>query len=195
MFTSNISPRNSGLNCWGFLDVYNLFRVSGSRCHDLRTTIVWMVAMFHTAYIYIFIFWQLMRQWCYISFPPTLNILRLLLLVLLWSIMMDWNLKNVFLEISQNSHLCQRPFFNKVAGLKLSGTKSLWYRYFPVSFAKFLTPFFFFFFFFKNTSGRLLLNHTINQKFEDLQLFLDQFLASSGVHFQSGIRFSKLSEI
>ena len=87
-------------------------------------------------------------------------------------------------------HLCQRPFFNKVAGLKLSGTKSLWYRYFPVNFAKFLTPFFF-----QNTSGRLLLNHTINQKSEDLQLFLDQFWASSGVHFQSGIRFSKLSEI
>ena len=189
MFTSNISPRNSGLNCWGFLDVYNLFRVSGSRCHDLRTTIVWMVAMFHTAYIYIFIFWQLMRQWCYISFPPTLNILRLLLLVLLWSIMMDWNLKNVFLEISQNSHLCQRPFFNKVAGLN-----SLVQRVsFLLNFLQLF--FFFFFFFFQNTSGRLLLNHTINQKFEDLQLFLDQFLASSGVHFQSGIRFSKLSEI
>ena len=36
-------------------------------------------------------------------------------------------------------HLCQRLFFNKVAGVK----KSLWHRCFHVNFAKFLrTPFF-----------------------------------------------------
>ena len=42
-------------------------------------------------------------------------------------------------------HLCQRLFFNKVAGLKPATLlkKSLWHRCFPVNFAKFLrTPFF-----------------------------------------------------
>ena len=41
-------------------------------------------------------------------------------------------------------HLCQRLFFNKVAGLRPATLlkKSLWHRYFPVNFAKFLrTPF------------------------------------------------------
>ena len=51
-------------------------------------------------------------------------------------------------------HLCQRLFFNKVAGLRPATLlkKSLWHRCFPVNFAKFLrTPFL------QNTSGRLLL--------------------------------------
>ena len=67
----------------------------------------------------------------------------------------------------RGKHLCQRLFFNKVAGqacardsflIKLQVRpatllkKSLWYRCFPVNFAKFLrTPFL------QNTSGRLLL--------------------------------------
>ena len=41
-------------------------------------------------------------------------------------------------------HLCQRLFFNKVAGLRPATLlkKSLWHRCFPVNFAKFLrTPF------------------------------------------------------
>ena len=50
-------------------------------------------------------------------------------------------------------HLCQRLFFNRVAGrLAILLKKSLWHRYFPVNFTKFLrTPFL------QNTSGRLLL--------------------------------------
>ena len=37
-------------------------------------------------------------------------------------------------------HLCQSPFFNKVAGLRPATLlkKRLWQRYFPVNFAKFL---------------------------------------------------------
>ena len=63
------------------------------------------------------------------------------------------------------NHLCQRLFFNKVAGLRLifdevAGLrpatllkKSLWHRYFPVNFAKFLrTPFL------QSTSRRLILD-------------------------------------
>ena len=34
----------------------------------------------------------------------------------------------------KGKHLCQALFFNEVAGLE----KRLWYRYFPVNFAKFL---------------------------------------------------------
>ena len=51
-------------------------------------------------------------------------------------------------------HLCQRLFFNKVAGRPATLLKkSLWHRCFPVNFAKFLrTPFL------QNTSGRLLLH-------------------------------------
>ena len=52
-------------------------------------------------------------------------------------------------------HLCQRLFFNKVAGLRPATLlkKSLWHMCFPVNFAKFLrTPFL------QNTSGRLLLH-------------------------------------
>ena len=51
-------------------------------------------------------------------------------------------------------HLCQSLFFNKAAGLRPATLlkKRLWYRCFPVNFAKFLrTPFL------QNTSGRLLL--------------------------------------
>ena len=51
-------------------------------------------------------------------------------------------------------HLCQSLFFNKVAGLRPATLlkKRLWYRCFPVNFAKFLgTPFL------QSTSGRLLL--------------------------------------
>ena len=52
-------------------------------------------------------------------------------------------------------HLCQRLFFNKVAGPRPATLlkKSLWHRCFPINFAKFLrTPFL------QNTSGRLLLS-------------------------------------
>ena len=51
-------------------------------------------------------------------------------------------------------HLCQSLFFNKVADLRPATLlkKRLWYRCFPVNFAKLLrTPFS------QNTSGRLLL--------------------------------------
>ena len=54
-------------------------------------------------------------------------------------------------------HLCQSPFFNKVAGLRPATLlkKKLWHRCFPVNFAKFLrTPFL------QNTSRRLLLDNT-----------------------------------
>ena len=50
-------------------------------------------------------------------------------------------------------HLCQSPFFNKVAGLGPVTLlkKGLWHRCFPVDFAKFVrAPFW------QNTSGRLL---------------------------------------
>ena len=50
-------------------------------------------------------------------------------------------------------HLCHSLFFNKVAGLRPATLlkKRLWYRCFPVNFAKFLrTPIL------QNTSGRLL---------------------------------------
>ena len=52
-------------------------------------------------------------------------------------------------------HLCQRLFFNKVAGLGPPTLlkKSLWHRCFPVNFAKFLRTTFL-----QNTSGQLLLN-------------------------------------
>ena len=53
-------------------------------------------------------------------------------------------------------HLCQSVFFNKVAGLRPATLlkKRLWYRCFPVKFAKFLrTPFL------QNTSRRLVLNN------------------------------------
>ena len=58
--------------------------------------------------------------------------------------------KKVFLKILQNSqekHLCQSLFFNKVAGLSPSACnfieKETWHRCFPVNFPKFLrTPFF-----------------------------------------------------
>ena len=51
-------------------------------------------------------------------------------------------------------HLCQRLFFNKVAGLRVTTLlrKKLWHRYFPVNFAKFLATAFL-----QNTSGWLLL--------------------------------------
>ena len=58
------------------------------------------------------------------------------------------SVKEVFLEISQNSqekYLCQSLFLNKVAGLRPAALlkKSFWHRCFPVNFAKFLrTPFF-----------------------------------------------------
>ena len=67
------------------------------------------------------------------------------------------SLKKVFLEIPQNSqekHLCQSLFFNKVAGLRRATLlkERLWRRCFPENFAKFLrTPFL------QNTSIRLLL--------------------------------------
>ena len=56
-------------------------------------------------------------------------------------------LEKLFLKISQNSqeNTCARLFFNKVAGLKAATLlkKRLWYRCFPVNFARFLqTPFF-----------------------------------------------------
>ena len=57
------------------------------------------------------------------------------------------SVKKVFLQILQNSqekHLWQSLFFNKVAGLRPATLlkKRLWHRCFPVNFAKFLrTPF------------------------------------------------------
>ena len=69
------------------------------------------------------------------------------------------SVKKIFLEISQSSqeNTCARVsvlikflFFNKVAGLRPVTLlkKSLWHRFFPVNFAKFLrTPFL------QNTSG------------------------------------------
>ena len=51
-------------------------------------------------------------------------------------------------------HLCQRLFFNKVAGFRPATLlkKRLWHRYFPVNFSKSLkTPFL------QNSSERLLL--------------------------------------
>ena len=66
------------------------------------------------------------------------------------------SVKKVFLEISHNSqdNTCARDSFliKLQARLATLLKKSLWYRYFPVNFAKFLrTPFS------QNTSGRLLL--------------------------------------
>ena len=61
----------------------------------------------------------------------------------------SWNF-----EKFTGKHLCQSPFFNKVAGLRppTSLKKRLWHRCFPVNFAKFLrAPFL------QNTSGWLLL--------------------------------------
>ena len=49
-----------------------------------------------------------------------------------------------FAKFTRN-HLCQRRFFNKVAGMRpaILLKKSLWHRFFPVNFVKFLrTPFF-----------------------------------------------------
>ena len=56
-------------------------------------------------------------------------------------------------------HLCQNLFFNKVAGLPATLLKKrLWYRCFPVNFAKFLrTPFL------QNTFLRLLLLSDISK--------------------------------
>ena len=51
----------------------------------------------------------------------------------------------MFLNIPQNSHLCQSFFFNTIAVLTPATLfkRSLWDRYFPVNFAKFsATPFF-----------------------------------------------------
>ena len=57
-------------------------------------------------------------------------------------------------------HPCQSLFFDTVAGLR-PGTlikKRLWYRYFPVNFAKFLrTPYL------QNTSGRMFLKQTLTR--------------------------------
>ena len=49
-------------------------------------------------------------------------------------------IKKVFLEISQNLHLCKSLFFNKVAGPRPATLlkKTLWQRCFPVNFVKFL---------------------------------------------------------
>ena len=39
-------------------------------------------------------------------------------------------------------HLCQSPFFNKIADLRPASLlkKRLWHKYFPVNFAKFSKP-------------------------------------------------------
>ena len=71
-------------------------------------------------------------------------------------------------------HLCQGLFYNKVAGLKpatLLKTK-LWYRCFPVNFAKFRRIYLL-----QNTSGRLLLH-----PLEDLTSFREYTNAS---HFST----------
>ena len=52
-------------------------------------------------------------------------------------------LKN-FAKLTEK-HLCQSPFFNKIAGLRPASLlkKRLWHRYFPVNFAKFSKTTFF----------------------------------------------------
>ena len=63
----------------------------------------------------------------------------------------------------KGKRLCQKFFFNKVAGQRTPTLlkKSLWHRCFPVSFAKFLrTPLL------QNTSGRLLLESLNLHKFD-----------------------------
>ena len=72
------------------------------------------------------------------------------------------SVKKVFLEISQNSqkNTCARySFLIKLQARPATlSKKSLWYRYFPVNFAKFLrTPFL------QNTCGRLFLYFHIKQ--------------------------------
>ena len=62
----------------------------------------------------------------------------------------------------RGKHLCQSLVFNKVAGLRPATLlkKKLWYRCFPLNFAKFLrTPFL------QNTSGRLLLDNLLYKDF------------------------------
>ena len=56
-------------------------------------------------------------------------------------------------------HLCQSLLFSKVTGPRSTSSlkKRLWYKCFPVNFAKFLRTTFL-----QNTSGRLLLFHTPN---------------------------------
>ena len=72
------------------------------------------------------------------------------------------SIKKVFLEILQNSQefTCASLFFNKVEGLRPATLikKKLWYRSFPVNFAKFLrAPFF-------TEHLRWLLLHNLNLK-------------------------------
>ena len=68
-------------------------------------------------------------------------------------------------------YLCQSLFFNKVAGLRPLLKKRLWYRCFPVNFAKFpRTPFS------QNTSGRLFLYLPISECFLDLQSNILEYL-------------------
>ena len=67
------------------------------------------------------------------------------------------SVKKVFLKISQNSHLCHSPFFNKVADLKSANLlkRRLWHSCFIVNFASFLrTPIL------QNTSRWLLVLNT-----------------------------------
>ena len=76
------------------------------------------------------------------------NILGRLNRVLTETVVRRCSVKKLFLEISQNSqgkHLCQRLFFNKVAGLRLATLfkKSVRHRCFPVNFVKFLRTLFF----------------------------------------------------
>ena len=49
------------------------------------------------------------------------------------------------LKIRSTKHLCQRHFFDKVASLRRATLlkKSLWHRFFPVNFSKFLRTHFF----------------------------------------------------
>ena len=94
-------------------------------------------------------------------------------------------------------HMCQRLFFNKVAGLRPANLlkKSLWHKCFPVNFAKFLrSPFF------QNTSGRLLLqltimcsiNRDLNRGFL-VYIFSLRFLGSKFlIHFRRRFRVRKI---
>ena len=73
-------------------------------------------------------------------------------------------------------YLCQRLFFNKVAGLKPATLlkNRFWHRCFPVSFAKFLrTPFL------QNTSGQLLLSVE--------KVVLKNFAIFTGMHLCWGL--------
>ena len=81
-------------------------------------------------------------------------------------------------------HLCQSPFFNKLAGLRAATLlkKRLWHRCFPVIFLEFLrTPFFT-----EHHPWLLLTVFTIKHAFPMLVLFQPFFLIIKGEFVTSG---------